>query len=112
MQMAAGKSRHRLRLYFRGSTRMYRESNITRKRKALGVMLISEESKAKLRARLDSEEGQRCLDEFAKLLEDWAAEMLPAEILRALESTEAHRRALARRRQRLLQSPLEPRPRK
>ena len=69
---------------------MYRESNITRKRKTLGVMLISEESKAKLRARLDSEGGRRCLKEFAKLLEDWAAEMLPAEILRALESTEAH----------------------
>jgi hypothetical protein len=91
---------------------MYRESNITRKRKALGVMLISEESKAKLRARLDSEEGQRCLTEFAKLLEDWGAEMLPAGILRALgvhRSPRSDRRAVARRRQYLLQSPLEPR---
>jgi hypothetical protein len=40
-----------------------------RKRKAPTQLLISEESQAALRARLDSEEGQRCLDEFAARLD-------------------------------------------
>jgi hypothetical protein len=73
---------------------------------------LREGSKAELRARLDSEEGQRCLDEFAELPAEWAAKMMPTEILQALgtaEGSQSSRRAVARRRQRLLQSPLQPR---
>jgi hypothetical protein len=69
---------------------MYRENNLTRKRKALDA-LVSEESKAELRARLDSEEGQRCLAEFAKLLSQWAVKMLPTEILDALDTDDGHK---------------------
>jgi hypothetical protein len=51
-------------------------------------LLISEESKAALRARLESEEGQRCLDEFAKLIAEWAANVMPTELLQALGTRE------------------------
>jgi hypothetical protein len=50
--------------------------------------LISEESKATLRALLDSEEGQRCLDEFAKIIAEWAAKAMPTELLQALGTDE------------------------
>jgi hypothetical protein len=59
-----------------------------RKRKPPTQLLISEESKAALRARLDSEEGQRGLDEFAKLIAEWAAKSMPTELLQAMGTTE------------------------
>ncbi len=59
-----------------------------RKRKPPTQLVISEESKAALRARLDSAEGQRCLDEFATLIAEWAAEMMPTELLQALGTRE------------------------
>ena len=59
-----------------------------RKRTAPTQLLISEKSKAALRARLDSEEGQRCLDEFAKLIAEWAAKSMPTELLQALGTAE------------------------
>ena len=59
-----------------------------RKRRAPTQLLISEKSKAALRARLDSEEGQRCLDEFAKLIAEWAAKSMPTELLQALGTAE------------------------
>jgi hypothetical protein len=67
---------------------MNEENTRTRKHKALGAILISGESKATMWARLGSEEGQRCLAEFAKLLGQWAAKMMPTEILRALGTAE------------------------
>ena len=88
--MAVGKSRYGIRLYFCGSMRMYRESNITRKRKALGVMLISEESQAWLQARLQSDEGKRCLDQFATLVIDWAIAQMPTDLLEALVKEKGH----------------------
>jgi len=51
-------------------------------------LIISEDSKATLRARLDSEEGQRCLDELATVIAQWAAKAMPMELLEALGSRE------------------------
>jgi hypothetical protein len=63
---------------------MHKENNLTRKGKALGTILIREESKAAMRVRLDSEEGQRCLAEFAKIIAEWAARSMPLELLQAM----------------------------
>jgi len=60
------------------------------KRKGPTTLLISEELRAELRARLDSAEGQLWLNEFAELLTQWAAKMVPTEILAALETEEGH----------------------
>ena len=62
-----------------------------RKRKVPTQLRISEESKAALRARLDSEEGQRYLDDFAKLIADWAAKAMPSELLQALGTPEGNK---------------------
>jgi hypothetical protein len=51
---------------------------------------VSEESKAALRAHLDSEEGQRCLDDFAKLIVEWSAKAMPIELLQALVEEKGH----------------------
>jgi hypothetical protein len=55
-----------------------------RKRKPPTQLLISEESEAAYRARLDAEEGQRCIDGFATLIARWAATSMPSELLQAL----------------------------
>jgi hypothetical protein len=62
-----------------------------RKRKVPTQLLISEESKAAMRARLDSEEGQRCLDDFAKLIAEWAAKSMPIELLQVLKYPEGRK---------------------
>jgi hypothetical protein len=59
-----------------------------RKRRPRTQLLISEESKAVMQARLQSEEGQRCLDEFASLITEWAAKSMPTELLLALGTAE------------------------
>lgn len=41
-----------------------------------------------MRARLDSEEGHHCLDEFAKIIAKWAAKGMPTEMLQALGTGE------------------------
>jgi hypothetical protein len=64
---------------------------LARKRKPPTQLLISEESKAAMRARLDSEEGQRCLDEFAKIIAEWAAKSMPMELLQALDTPEGQK---------------------
>jgi hypothetical protein len=61
-----------------------------RKRRPPTQLIISEESKAALRARLESEEGQRCLDQFAKLIIDWAVEQMPTDLLQALVQEKGH----------------------
>jgi hypothetical protein len=67
---------------------MTEKPKVVRMRRPPTQSLISEESNAMLRARLNSAEGQRCLNEFAKLLAEWAAKMMPAEILYAPETEE------------------------
>ena len=64
--------------------------NPARKRKPPTELKISEESQAALRARLDSEEGQRYLDQFAKLIAEWAVERMPAELLQGLVQEKGH----------------------
>jgi hypothetical protein len=67
---------------------MTEKPKAVRKRKTRTQLLISEESKAALRTWLDSDEGQRRLDEFARLIAEWAAKAMPTELLRALGTRE------------------------
>jgi hypothetical protein len=55
-----------------------------RKRRARTELRTSEESKAATQAHLQSEEGQRCLDEFARVIADWATKLMPLELLQTL----------------------------
>ncbi|MGA2022033.1 MAG: hypothetical protein ABSH02_15690 [Candidatus Sulfotelmatobacter sp.] len=64
---------------------------LVRKRKPPTQLLISEESKAALKARLESEEGRRCLDDFAKVIAEWAAKSMPIELLEGLGTTEGQK---------------------
>lgn len=59
-----------------------------RRRKPPTELKFTEESKRNLQERLQSEEGQRCLDEFAKLIAEWAAKATPTELLEALGTRE------------------------
>ena len=43
-----------------------------------------------MRARLDSEEGQRCLDELAKIIAEWSAKSMPPDLLQALVEEKGH----------------------
>ena len=52
-------------------------NNPVRRRRAPTELRISENSKAAMQARLQSEEGQRCLDEFASVIAEWAAKSMP-----------------------------------
>jgi hypothetical protein len=64
------------------------EPKPVRKRRPPTQLRISEESQAALQARLDSEEGKLCLDEFAKLIAEWAVEHMPTELLEGLSTPE------------------------
>jgi hypothetical protein len=59
-----------------------------RKRKPPTQLIISEESKAAMHARLQSEEGQQLLDEFASVIAEWAGKSTPSELLQALSIPE------------------------
>ena len=58
-----------------------------RRRRAPTELRISENSKAAMQARLQSEEGQRCLDEFASVVAEWA-KFMPIQLLRDLDTPE------------------------
>jgi hypothetical protein len=58
------------------------------KRKAPTQLRVSEDSLAALKARLNSAEGQRWLNEFASMIAEWAARAMPTELLQALEERE------------------------
>lgn len=62
----------------------------TRRRKPPTQLIVSEQSKAAMRARLDSEEGQRCLDELAKIIAEWSAKSMPPDLLQALVEEKGH----------------------
>lgn len=73
---------------------------------------MSEQSQAGLKARLDSEEGQRCLDEFVTLIAEWAAKSMPVELLQASGTPEGGKvlqKLWPRYRQCLIQGSLQPR---
>jgi hypothetical protein len=61
-----------------------------RKRKPPTQLIISDESQAAMRARLDSDEGQGCLDESASLIAEWAAKSMPTDLLGALAKEKGH----------------------
>jgi hypothetical protein len=60
------------------------------KRKPPTQLIVSEESKAWLDARLKSEEGQRGLDQFATLIIEWAIAQMPTDLLEALVKEKGH----------------------
>jgi hypothetical protein len=62
----------------------------TRRRKPPTQLIVSEQSKAAMKARLDSEEGQRCLDELAKIIAEWSAKSMPPDLLQALVEEKGH----------------------
>jgi hypothetical protein len=55
-----------------------------RKRKPPTEIRFAEESQAALKARLESEEGRRGLDAFAKLIIDLGVEQMPMDLMQAL----------------------------
>jgi hypothetical protein len=65
-------------------------STSVRKRKLPTQLFISEESRVGLEARLASDDGQRCLDQFAELIIDWAIEQMPMDLMRALLEEKDH----------------------
>ena len=67
---------------------MTKSQKPVRTRKPQTQLIISEQSKAASRARLDSEEGQRCLDEFASVIAECAAKSMPMELLQAMGTPE------------------------
>jgi hypothetical protein len=67
---------------------MTEKPKAVRKRKTRTQLIVSEESKAVLRTWLDSDEGQRRLDEFTRVITEWAAEAMPTELLQALGTRE------------------------
>jgi hypothetical protein len=61
-----------------------------RKRKPPTQLVISEESKAALEARLKSEDGRRCIDQFVTLIVEWAVAQMPTDLLEALVKEKGH----------------------
>jgi hypothetical protein len=59
-----------------------------RQRKPPTQLILSDEFKEQMQARMKSPEGQRALDEFARLIADWAFEQMPRELLEGLDSRE------------------------
>jgi hypothetical protein len=53
-------------------------------------LIISEESKAALEARLESEDGRRCLDQFVTLIVEWAVAQMPTDLLEGLVKEKGH----------------------
>ena len=62
-----------------------------RRRRAPTELRISQNSKAAMQAHLQSEEGQRCLDEFASVIAKWAAKYMPIQLLQGLGTPEGQR---------------------
>jgi hypothetical protein len=65
-------------------------STAGRKRRLPTQLFISEESKAALEARLQSDEGKRCLDQFAALIVEWAVAQMRTDLLQALVEEKGH----------------------
>jgi len=60
----------------------------TRKRKQPTQLILSDEFKQHMEARMKSEEGKRALNEFAGIIADWAFEQMPRGLLEGLASCE------------------------
>jgi hypothetical protein len=60
----------------------------TRKRKPPTQLILSDEFKQHMEARLKSEEGKRALNEWAGIIADWAFEQMPQDLLQGLASRE------------------------
>ena len=59
-----------------------------RKRKPPTQLILSDEFKQHMEARMKSEEGKRALNEFAGIIADWAFEQMPRELLEGLSTSE------------------------
>ena len=63
----------------------------TRKRKRPTQLILSDELKQHMEARMKSEEGKRALNEWAGIIADWAFEQMPQELLEGLASREGRK---------------------
>jgi hypothetical protein len=63
----------------------------TRKRKRPTQLILSDEFKQHMEARMKSEEGKRALNEWAGIIADWAFEQVPQELLEGLASREGRK---------------------
>lgn len=91
---------------------MTKSQKPVRKRKPPTQLILSDEFKQHMEARMKSEEGKRALNEFAGIIADWAFEQMPTDLMRALVEDGDHetlKELWARHRQRLLQSSLQSR---
>jgi hypothetical protein len=59
-----------------------------RKRKPPTQLILSDEFKQHMEARMKSEEGKRALNEFAAIIADWAFEQMPRELLEGFGTSE------------------------
>jgi hypothetical protein len=59
-----------------------------RKRKPRTQLILSDDFKQRMDARMKSEEGKRALNEWAGIIADWAFEQMPGELLEGLASRE------------------------
>ena len=69
---------------------MTKSQKPVRKRKPPTQLILSDEFKQHMEARMKSEEGKRCLDQFAKLIIDWAIAQMPTDLLEALVKEKGH----------------------
>ena len=60
----------------------------TRKRKQPTQLILSDEFKQHMEARMKSEEGKHALNELAGIIADWAFEQMPRELFEGLASCE------------------------
>jgi len=67
---------------------MTEDSKAARTRNVPRQLKVSEESLASLKARLNSAAGQRWLDEFTRMITEWAARSMPTGLLQALGERE------------------------
>lgn len=60
----------------------------TRKRQQPTQLILSDEFKQHMEARMKSQEGKRALNEWAGIIADWAFEQMPRDLLEGLASRE------------------------
>jgi len=67
---------------------MTKSQKPVRKRKPPTQLILSDEFKQHMEARMKSEEGKRALNEWAGIIADWAFEQMPQELLEGLSTRE------------------------
>lgn len=66
-------------------------SRPVRKRKPPTKLILSDEFKQHMQARMKTEEDKRALDDFARLIADWAFEQMPSDLSHGLSTREGQK---------------------